>query len=248
MTSIYQNKKLFLFLFFSLLWSFLWFQNKEFAYSFVDNIPSLSFYFLGITPAIGLFLSALFLRKNDLDIDIKLGGNSFYKSLLIIATPILVLAIVGVDNTIDLSPNIFGAIIGMLTMTYALFEEFGWRGYLQEKLEKRFNKWVVYLIVGLVWYLWHWYFLRPGNHPKLIMIPILIVGSFGIGEVARSTKSILICAALHGLGNILIIYGVIAHNISTPKKLIVLGTALIVWIPMIKLIEKENSADFNDTK
>jgi len=37
-----------------------------------------------------------------------------------------------------------------------IFEEFSWRGYLTPKLiEIRLNDWLIYLISGLVWALWH---------------------------------------------------------------------------------------------
>lgn len=37
-----------------------------------------------------------------------------------------------------------------------IFEEFSWRGYLTPKLiEQNVNEWFLYLIVGLVWALWH---------------------------------------------------------------------------------------------
>jgi membrane protease YdiL (CAAX protease family) len=37
-----------------------------------------------------------------------------------------------------------------------IFEEFAWRGYLTPKLiELGINDWLVYIISGLVWALWH---------------------------------------------------------------------------------------------
>ena len=175
----------------------------------------------------------------------SVAGNDSFKSWLIVIVPIACLAVIGVPNNIGVQPNLFGLTIGSFTMVYAFFEEFGWRGYLQEELFRKYNKWIVYALIGFIWYLWHWYFLREGNNPKFMMIPILILASFGIGEVAKSTKSILICGALHGLVNILFIYGLIAQNITNQNKLVILIISLIIWIPLIKQIEKKNTTPNN---
>ncbi len=239
-----MNKKinrLIIFLVISLTWSFLWFTNKKLVFQYIEKIPSLQFYFLGIIPVIGILIPALVLRQKQPSNKMSLTGNSFFESLLIASIPILILTIIGVPNDIGFQPKLFGFIIGSFTMIYALFEEFGWRGYLQEELFEKYNKWLAYIIIGVIWYLWHWYFFREENDPKLIMIPILILASVGIGEVAKSTKSILICGALHGLVNILLIYGVIAENMTDQEKIILLIVSLIIWIPIIKKIEKKNA-------
>ncbi len=237
-----KNIRLITFLTISLLWSLIWFTKKETFFQYIDKIPSLQFYLLGIIPVIGLFIASLFLRHKHQKNQMSLMGGDSFLPWIIVSVPIVVLTINGVPNSIDIHPKLFGFIIGSFTITYAIMEEFGWRGYLQEELLGVYNKWVVYVLIGLVWYLWHWYFLREGNNPKLIMIPILIFASFGIGEVAKSTKSILICGALHGLVNILLIYGVIAKNISNQEKIILLIITLMIWIPIIKKMEKKNTA------
>ena len=141
--------------------------------------------------------------------------------------------------------NLFGAFIGIFTLIYAFLEEYGWRGYLQEELLNNFNKWIAYIIVGVIWYIWHWYFLRGGNDGKIIMIPILIAASVGIGEIAKLTKSIMICAALHGIVNILIIYSIISNQLSSIQKIIILVICLAIWIPLIRKLGKQNTSANN---
>lgn len=236
-----KTKRLVVFLTISLLWSLLWFTNKESIFRIVKTIPSLQFYFLAIIPVIGILIGSLISRRQQPNNEMSFTGKSAFHSWLIVIVPIACLSIIGVPNNIGLQPNLFALIIGIFTMIYAFIEELGWRGYLQEELTDKYDKWIVYIIVGLVWYLWHWYFLREGSTPKLIMIPILIIASFGIGEIAKSTKSILICGALHGLANLLLIYGVVAQNISNQNKLVILIVSLAIWIPIIKQIEKKNT-------
>lgn len=228
------NKRLITFLFIALTWSLVWFLNKNVVLDLVQTISSLTYYFLGIIPAIGLLVAGLITRHKQPQNEMTVLGNSPLKSGIIVSIPIIGLTILGVENTLGLSPHLFGLVIGAFTMLYAFLEEFGWRGYLQAELKQKYSKWMTYLIVAFFWYLWHWYFLRTGNDPRWIMLPILIGASAGIGEVANSTKSILICGALHGLVNILVIYGVIAQQLSTQDKVIILAVTLIVWIPLLR--------------
>jgi len=175
----------------------------------------------------------------------SIAGINLNYSVIIVSIPILCLTIIGVENIFGIQMNLFGAFIGVFTMIYAFLEEYGWRGYLQEELMPKFNKWIVYAIIGITWYLWHWYFLREGNDAKLFMIPILIAASIGIGEIAKSTKSILICTALHGIVNILLIYSIISNQLSSLQKAIILVICLAIWIPLIRKLEKQNTATNN---
>ena len=77
------------------------------------------------------------------------------------------------------------------------------------------------------------------------MLPILIGASIGIGEIARTTKAILICGAVHALVNMLIIYSLIAKNITENAKLTTLITCLIIWIPLIIMENRKNSKNIN---
>ena len=236
------NIRIGIFLGISLIWSLIWFSQWSQLNVFFSKIPPITVLFFGLVPTFGLAIGRMFLQKNIESKKMTItGGNSVY-SLIILSIPVICLAIIGIENRYGIQKNIFGTLIGIFTFLYAFLEEYGWRGYLQEELNNKFNKWITYLFIGVIWYLWHWYFLREGNNPKLIMIPILIGASVGIGEIAKSTKSILICAAFHGIVNILIIYNVIAANLSTNQKIIILIASLIVWIPIIKIIEKENTA------
>ncbi len=233
-----QNKRIAIFLSISLIWSLLWFSQKDLIFNFFGEIPPLLTYTMAIIPTLGLVITSIINRKNLPNKTMTLLGKMSNIALIIMVLPIILLAILGVKNTIGIQENLFGVIIGCITLCYAFCEEMGWRGYLDDELKSKSNKWLVYLFIGVVWYLWHWFFLRSGNDPKLIMLPLLIAASAGIGEVARATHSILICGALHGLANILLLYSVVAQNITTNQKLIILGVCLAVWIPLIKKVEK----------
>ena len=229
----------------ALIWSFIWVSQRHLLNNFISNTQSIAVLFLGLIPTFGLIIGSFLFRKKLEKKEVSIAGSNLSYSLVIIGIPIICLTIIGVDNIFEIQKNLFGAFIGAFTMLYAFLEEYGWRGYLQEELLNKFNKWIVYFIVGIIWYAWHWYFLREGNDAKLIMIPILIAASVGIGEIAKLTKSIMICGAVHGIVNILIIYSIIANHLTSLQKIIILAICLAFWIPLIMKLGKQNTASNN---
>lgn len=90
-----------------------------------------------------------------------------------------------------------------------IFEEFAWRGYLVPKLMKvPINDWMLYLISGLVWAIWHTayymvflpdeYFESTSRMGMVISGCILMVSwSILFVELYRITKSVWPCVILH---------------------------------------------------
>jgi len=224
----------------ALIWSYVWFNQRHLLNNIIDDSQSIRVLFFGLVPTLGLVIGSLLFRQKLKKKKVSIAGTNLKYSIIILSIPILCLTLIGVENMFGIQTNLFGAFIGIFTMTYAFLEEYGWRGYLQEELLNNFNKWIVYIIIGLIWYTWHWYFLREGNDAKLIMIPILIAASIGIGEIAKMTKSIIVCAAVHGIVNILIIYSIISNQLSSIQKILILVTCLAIWIPLIRKLEKQN--------
>ena len=221
------------------------FSQRHLLNNIIGNIQSIAVLFFGLVPTLGLVIGSLLLRQKLKKKNASIAGTNLKYSIIILSIPILCLTLIGVENKFGIQVNLFGAFIGMFTMIYAFLEEYGWRGYLQEELLNNFNKWIAYIIVGVIWYIWHWYFLRGGNDAKIIMIPILIVASVGIGEIAKLTKSIMICAALHGIVNILIIYSIISNQLSSIQKIIILVICIAIWIPLIRKLGKQNTSANN---
>jgi len=229
----------------ALSWSLIWFSQKSLLIDLFKTLPQFTILLFGLVPTLGLLFASFLVRRKLSNLNNSFAGGKLFYSLIVVSIPILCLGIIGIKNIFGIQENLFGIMIGIFTLTYAFLEEYGWRGYLQEDLEGRINKWFVYVTIGLIWYLWHWYFLREGNNPQIIMIPILIASSAGIGEISRSTKSILICAAFHGIANILFIFGIVSNNLSATNKIIILIACLVVWIPIVIKIERENAANNN---
>jgi len=60
----------------------------------------------------------------------------------------------GVPNDLGIGPRIFGSLLGLLIVIYALGEEIGWRGFMHDRLANR-AIWLRAVIISVPWYLWH---------------------------------------------------------------------------------------------
>jgi membrane protease YdiL (CAAX protease family) len=188
---------------------------------------------------IGALIAISFLKKNR-KTEITLFGTSKSKSLIMAIIPIIILTIIGVKNEFGLDSHLYGFIAIIGTLLYCIMEEYGWRGYLQEEL-KILKPWQKYVIIGFIWYLWHLTFLTKATlGDNIFFFAMMILGSWGIGKVAESTKSILASACFHLIIQIMLFNALIKNGIDGTEKLIILGTTVVLWFMIIKKWEKEN--------
>ena len=90
---------------------------------------------------------------------------------------------------------------------FGLGEELGWRGYLLPRLMP-LGKWKAYLILGVIWGLWHAPLITIGfaypGYPVLgILMMILLTTSLGIfiNELTLRYKSAILAGWIHGVFN-----------------------------------------------
>jgi membrane protease YdiL (CAAX protease family) len=194
----------------------------------------------GIGVFIGALIAIYFLRKNR-KTEITLFGTSKSKSLIMIVIPIIILTIIGVKNDFEMDSHLYGFIAVIGTLLYCIMEEYGWRGYLQEEL-KTLKTWQKYLVIGFIWYLWHLTFLTKASiGDNLFFLAMMILGSWGIGQVVESTKSIIAGACFHLIIQIMMFNALIKNGIDGIEKLIILGVSVVIWFVIIKKWEKENA-------
>lgn len=99
-------------------------------------------------------------------------------------------------------------ILSAIPASLVLFgEEFGWRGYLQNKIYSD-SPWKSAVVVGLIWGVWHYPMNLQGfNYPDhrvagLFVFPAaLIFGSYIFGWVYRNTQSIWAVSLAHASFN-----------------------------------------------
>jgi membrane protease YdiL (CAAX protease family) len=166
----------------------------------------------------------------------SLGGTFPPMAWAMIAVPAAVMAAKGLPNSFGIEPHLFGLHIGVWIAAYALLEETGWRGYLQDEFRHR-PALLRYAIVGLFWYGWHFSWLGGhGAGSELANLALLVAASIGIGFIADRTRSILAAAALHVIGDVLGLAREFTTLIpSTNDRLIVVGICLASWLVMLRL-------------
>ncbi len=118
-------------------------------------------------------------------------------ALAMVALTLGLIVVLGVANPYGVEPRLYGALAAGTTLIYCLMEELGWRGYLQTELAALANG-PKYALIGTAWYLWHLSFLTDASlQANLLFWGAMIGGSWGIGQVMRSTQSILVCGCFH---------------------------------------------------
>ncbi len=71
---------------------------------------------------------------------------------------------------------------------------------------------------------------KYNNKRQLVFFGMMIFGSWGIGQVAETTKSILASACFHLIINIMMYNSLIKNGLDGTQKLIILGVSVILWI------------------
>ena len=187
---------------------------------------------LGIGPLIGgLIVVKFFKRPNFL----KIFGLNFWKTITIVAIPMILFSLVGVIENGIPSLNLF-KIIGIVIL-YALFEEYGWRGYLQSELSD-LKKVYKYLIITIFWFVWHLNFELSINN--LIFFLALFAGSYGIGFMADRSKSLIISALFHSFFNIG--QNQLLGEVQLNYKLIIIAISAISAILIMRYGENRNTS------
>ncbi|WP_312473520.1 type II CAAX endopeptidase family protein [Neobacillus sp.] len=170
-------------------------------------------------------LTAILLRiisRDWKDIGIKpnFKGNIKWYLVSLVIYPLITIITVGFALLLgctDLSNGEMYTFFSLAAVSVAgnfiknIFEEFAWRGYLTPKLiELKFNDWLIYLISGLVWALWHaaYYmvFLPNDYFESISRMGMLLTGcvlmvcwTVMYVEIYRLTKSVWPCVLMHAV-------------------------------------------------
>ena len=156
------------------------------------------------------------------------------KSVLMALIPVVVLGVVGVKNEYSMSIHSYGLVAVLGSLLYCIMEEYGWRGYLEEEV-KGIKPIFRYVLVGFIWYSWHLSFLTEASvQENLFFLGMLILGSWGIGQVAEATKSILACACFHLGVQIMMFNSLIKNGLDGTQKLVILAVCVGLWILVLR--------------
>lgn len=121
-------------------------------------------------------------------------------------------------------------------------EELGWRGFLQGELDKKLDKKLVPLFIGIIWSLWHYHFFLLGT----ISVPIVL---FTIGCIIdsviyyvltkKSKQNIIPASIYHFMGNILFSILIIYPNNHNGNVLPYISYLIASFAVMICFIKVE---------
>lgn len=111
-------------------------------------------------------------------------------------------------------------LVTVYCILYALLEEAGWRGFLDNYFSN-LAPWLRIVLVALMWFAWHlnWSF----SSSSLLFFGLLLLGSWGIGLVARKTGSWLAVGGFHALHNW-------SSNMHSSYSSYVLAVLVVVWV------------------
>ena len=156
-----------------------------------------------------------------------------------IAIPILLFTFFGANNNQNLNKHYYGFIVGASLTLYAVCEEFGWRGFLQNEFAN-LKPFLRAIIIGSFWYLWHLSFISNETtvFDELKFFGILVFASWGIGAIAEKTKSVFACACFHLIGSILTFSPLISNSFDNQTRYIIFGICLFSWIIIVNTWEK----------
>jgi len=194
----------------------------------------------GMGPAIGAFLVFLIFKPK---FKISFWGTSLKWSLLMLAIPMILFTVMGVKNELNLQPNYYGFLVGLVSMLYVTFEELGWRGYLLKELKgEKMSPLVRAVIIGTLWFAWHLNFDFEGEMltQQLVFFGLMIFASWGFEKIMDVTNAVASVACFHLLGSILGYNMLIQNGLSETQKMILFGVCLVSWIVIINLWKKEH--------
>lgn len=185
----------------------------------VYNLPAFIFYLIGgfVPSMVGILLTRIYDHKSGLKqllrsaIDFKIG----YQTIVIIVSYAIIAGVLQLiiynllGGSFDYSQFIkqLPTLLPLLILG-PLSEEFGWRGFLQKRVNSEFNPIIGSLVIGATWSLWHlplFFMLGTSQHDfNMPFLPFMIAvtsSSFIYTYVyIKSNSSMFSALLLHWVG------------------------------------------------
>lgn len=192
--------------------------------SFIPNQPKGNSLGMGIWLLLPILTMLLlrFINSDWKDIGVKpnFRGNIKWYLVSILIYPLITIITVCLGLLLDcifVSAIKWSALYTIIAISIGsnfiknIFEEFSWRGYLTPKLiELKVNDWLIYLISGLIWALWHsayYLIFLPDNYfefnsrVETLLIGCVLMVSWSIMyvEIYRLTNSVWPGVLMHAI-------------------------------------------------
>jgi len=102
-------------------------------------------------------------------------------------------------------PEMFAVMLSYSLPGGPLCEEFGWRGFLQARLQESLPPWIAAIVVGMMWAVWHWplFLIRGWSSATpavflFVLTGVSLVMAFGFNA---SGKSVVVAILMHSAFN-----------------------------------------------
>lgn len=224
--------------------------------------PAVSLILYGIedsSPAIGAILAVTILSRNHGE---KL--SSFLKSKFIdnLSIPLIILGIaapvfiysaakvisfaIGQEATCFIPPS-----KNMFIILWSLIsEELGWRGFLQERVEKKVGAALTPFIIGIIWAMWHYHFFisTPTGAPFYLFLIGCIAESCGYYVITKLSKgNVLPASVAHCAGNFLIVFYLLNpdKNGGDISYYLIYSALTLIYIPLFFIYLKISKRRFD---
>jgi uncharacterized protein len=186
-------------------------------------------------------------RGDHVKFTIAFKGIPFLKYLGAIGIPFVVSIILFLVYRHFISPvsvpptNITSLAIMLAGMLLGAFgEELGWRGYLQSGLSRRLNGLIAFLLVGVLWGLWH-----VGNYQNgPIYVLFFVLSTIGYSAVMAwlllgTNYNVILACLFHFAVNAG--FYILKDALADPRLMVLNG---LVWIGAAVIIVALNKKDF----
>ena len=167
-----------------------------------------------------------------LRLQLKESWRWYLFSLLAYPVTIALVIVLGVilgvttvaGNLNTLLSTLMGAVVAQFIprMLFAMFEEWGWRGYLEPRLAALHVPDVPrHLLVGVIWALWHFPLILSTDYttmPYLIFLPLFVIGvvvaAIVYGQLRKHSGTVWTAVLMHGAGNT-VAWAILQSNLVT---------------------------------
>lgn len=223
-------------------WPFFWWKDVHSESWALSSVPEwLRFLCLMWGPGIAALLCFRIFRKTH-QRTITFFGTSKVRSVCFYIVPILLLILVHPPSegllfgsvadpkATHLTPLLFIWAM-VLSFCWALGEELGWRGFLQDAL-RPIPFFPRFVLLGVLWAFWHFTNftanrpLQVGAITIAISYPAIILVSFLIGMAVERSRSLCVAVAIHAWIDL-------AIHLRTQRTSILFAVTIFFWIVLL---------------
>ncbi len=155
--------------------------------------------------------------------------------MLVAGSYLLYYSLFGLSNKLGINEHLWAFIFCASMLTYNIFEETAWRGFLHDKLGDS-PAWLKGIVTGILWGFWHVLIFKNFNQFGGLhyFVLLTIIVSIIMAYAVKRTNAILVAASIHGL--------LILRNNYVTVICMVFWTILIITWERDKLLNRKKTS------